>query len=163
MKSNVLGIDIGGVIIKTIDATSDTSFEEDFLLTPPVEFAIETIRVIVERQIFSDVYLISKCGHAVEILTMKWLEAHFFQQTGIRSDKVCFCRERKQKAKICDDLSVTHFVDDRLEVLGYLVTVKNLYLFQPNDAEMNKFSENRDRVQIVQNWLDLKKAIGSFQ
>lgn len=51
---------------------------------------------------------------------------------------------------------MTHFIDDRLEVLSYLTAVENLYLFQPLEAEIREFGEYLDRVHRVQTWSELK-------
>jgi hypothetical protein len=54
----------------------------------------------------------------------------FFKETGIDSSHLRFCRQRSEKADRCAELDVTHFVDDRVDVLGYLVgTVAHLFLF----------------------------------
>ena len=54
----------------------------------------------------------------------------FFKDTGIAEDHLHFCRTRPDKAPICRDLGITHFVDDRLDVLGYLTTVDCRILFR---------------------------------
>ena len=151
-----LGIDVGGVIIKKIDDSKDTSFDKDFLMTPEVHGAVESIRRIIDIRFGSNVYLISKCGPEVQALTRRWLEAHFFEKTGLSPNNVFFCLKREQKKEICDALGVTHFIDDRLEVLSHLVAVDNLYLFQPVQAEVQKFSQHLDRVNIVNSWEELQ-------
>ncbi|HVY84642.1 MAG TPA: hypothetical protein VG943_05890, partial [Caulobacterales bacterium] len=62
MPDEVLGIDIGGVIIRRFGDRSDTSFQKDFLKTPAVEGALETIRHLVDRRFGPRVHLVSKCG-----------------------------------------------------------------------------------------------------
>ena len=150
---DVLGIDIGGVIIQRIDPDADTSFQNDFVKTPPVEGAIETIAEIVDLRFAEHVFLISKCGPEVEALTVQWLEAHsFFQNSKIPVGNIRFCRERAEKALICEALGITHFIDDRLEVLSHLKTVPNLYLFQPRPEEVANFTQHRDTVRVAQSW-----------
>lgn len=152
-----LGIDIGGVIIQRIDGDSDTSFRQDFLRTPEVAGAIDSIRDIVDSGFGDKVWLISKCGPEVEGLTRSWLEAqHFFQRSGVLQDNIRFCRERVQKAAICEELGITHFIDDRLEVLSYLTSVGSLYLFQPREDEVGKFVRHIDRVRVVHAWSEIR-------
>ena len=155
MPGDVLGIDIGGVIIKKIDESSDTSFDEDFERTPAVVGAIGSIKLIMARRFGDNVYLVSKCGAKIEALTRRWLDLNFFQQTGFNPDNVHFCEQRNQKAPICDALRITHFIDDRLEVLSHLDTVKNLYLFQPTDDEVARFSTHLGAVTTVHSWADI--------
>ncbi len=158
MQKQALGIDIGGGIIKRIDADADTSFQDDFVNTPPVNGAIEAINDIASRRFGAHVYLVSKCGPDVEALTMQWLNAHrFFQRSGIPPGNIRFCRERDQKAQICAGLGITDFIDDRLEVLGNLKTVTNLYLFQPRADEVARFARHLSRVHVVHSWERLRE------
>jgi hypothetical protein len=46
--------------------------------------------------------------------------------------RVRFCRERPDKAVIAAELGLTHFVDDRVDVLEHMVgVVTHRYLFGP--------------------------------
>lgn len=151
----ILGIDIGGVIIDRGADGSDTSlFGGDYLNAPAVPQAFETITQI--RKDFNDVFLVSKCGHRIQQRTREWL-AHnkFFEQTGVKADNLKFCKERIQKAPICKDNKITHFIDDRLEILGYLETVPHKYLFRPSDREVGKFKQHLNLVTQVSSWKDL--------
>ncbi|MDP3770860.1 MAG: hypothetical protein Q8R16_01000, partial [bacterium] len=78
-----------------------------------------------------------------------------YERTGIGRDHVRFCRERHEKAGICEELGITHFVDDRLEVLGNLTTVGTLYLFQPRPNEVRRFAHFLDRVRQVNAWQEI--------
>jgi hypothetical protein len=47
-------------------------------------------------------------------------------------DHLRFCFERHEKARHCLDLGLTHFLDDRLDVLAHLEgVVPHRYLFGP--------------------------------
>lgn len=156
-----IGIDIGGVIIERLDAHRDTAFlAERFLDTPAVAGAFESIRDIVESRFGANAYLVSKCGPKVQSMTLQWLEARqFFRRTAIVPGNVRFCRERRHKASICDALGITHFVDDRLEVLSCLTTVANRYLFQPLAAEVEKFAGFRGLVREFGTWNELRREL----
>ncbi len=159
-----LGIDIGGVIIQRIDGDSDTSFHKDFLSTPEVADAIEAIRDIVGSRFGDRVWLISKCGPEVEGLTRHWLDARrFFQRSGVPQDNTRFCRERAQKAAICEGLGITHFIDDRLEVLSYLKSVESRYLFQPRPDEVGRFAQHLHGVRVVHNWSEIRDDLAPRQ
>lgn len=132
-----LGIDVGRVLISPGDESSpDTSFIggslEDALRTPPYERMFDVLPAIV-RRFAPDVWIVSKCGARVRDRTLAWFERHrFFERTGIDPAHVRFCRERSQKAGICADLGITHFVDDRYDVLEPMRgIVRFRFLFGP--------------------------------
>jgi hypothetical protein len=131
-----LGIDIGRVIIGPVDddGHADTSFlagtPDQAMATPPAVDAFATIARLADA-FDGQVWLVSKCGPRVQDKTRRWL-AHwrFWETTGIPPDQVRFCLERRDKAQHCAELGVTHFVDDRVDVLRHLVgLVSDLYLF----------------------------------
>ena len=54
----------------------------------------------------------------------------FFARTGVPAANVRFCLTREEKAPICEELALTHFIDDRVHIMQILRgTVANLYLF----------------------------------
>ena len=154
-EGEVLGVDIGGVIIdKANDGTDTSFFGENFLATTQVIEAFETLRDLVAQRFKQRVYLVSKCGAGVEHKTRQWMRHHSFHAfTGIASERMRFCRRREDKAGICKELGVTHFIDDKLEVLSYLVDiVPHLYLFQGNPNEVRRYAHVLPRVIPVDGW-----------
>lgn len=121
-ESPALGIDIGRVII---DGPShpdggDTAFfegdEATMLATPEMPGAVDTITRLV-RHFDGRVWLVSKCGLFVQRRTERWLDAHdFYRRTGVPREHVRFCRARADKRQHCEELGLTHFVDDHPEV-----------------------------------------------
>jgi hypothetical protein len=151
----ILGIDIGGVIIDRINEKTDTSFfNENYLQSTACPNAFEKIHALQQEYFKENVHLISKCGKKIQDKTLSWLTHHkFYTQTGIEESRVHFCRERREKKEICKQLGITHFVDDRLEILSYLLEfVPHLYLFSPRDEEVNKFKQHLSSVSIVHTW-----------
>ena len=137
MREARLGIDIGRVIIGGGDQPgADTQFldgdERRAMSTPAVEGAFETIGVL-SRVFAGRIWLVSKAGSRVQERTRRWLSARgFFQVTQIAPTHLRFCRERPQKADHASELALTHFIDDRLDVLQALRgTVERLFLFGP--------------------------------
>lgn len=132
--AGILGIDIGGVIIERATEPGDTSFFSGaYLQTPPVSGALESIRELRDGVFGDRIHLVSKCGEAVERKTRHWLEAvDFYDRTDIARINVHFCRKRIDKAPICEELGVTAFIDDRLDVLRHLATVERRILFGGN-------------------------------
>jgi len=133
-----LGIDIGRVLISP-DAhgtRGDTSFIggsiQDALDTPPYDGMMDVVPSLV-RLFRGRVWLVSKCGPRVQEKSRLWLRHHrFFERTGMAPENLRFCLERPQKADHCAQLGITHFIDDRLDVLQCLEgVVPHRYLFGP--------------------------------
>ncbi len=156
---DVLGVDVGGVIIDRVNDGTDTSFfGRNFLLTAAVADVFEVLKQLNER--FDKIVLVSKCGQSTQDRTRQWLAHHnFYDRTGLAEVDVHFCRERREKAPICQQLGVTHFIDDRLEVLGYLETVSNLYLFQPIESEVKRFSRFLPKVKRMNSWQEVLRDL----
>jgi hypothetical protein len=131
-----LGIDIGRVLMCPAgeDGRPDTSFleadERAALAVPPTPHMFDVVpRLVV---LFGQrVWLVSKAGPRIERLTRRWLDHHrFFDRTGLRRDRVRFCRRREDKRAHAESLGLTHFIDDRTDVLAHLRgLVPCLYLF----------------------------------
>jgi hypothetical protein len=79
----------------------------------------------------SSIVLVSHASTWAEHKIRYWLDAHlFFNRTGIARNEVYFCHDRQDKAAICQRERVSHFIDDRLEVLQHLQgVVDHRYLF----------------------------------
>jgi hypothetical protein len=134
-----LGIDIGRVLISPGNG-GDTSFIggsiQDALNTPPYDGMMDVVPELV--QLFGgQVWLVSKCGPRVQEKSRLWLRHHrFFERTGIAPENLRFCLQRPQKADHCSELGITHFIDDRLDVLRHLNgVVQHRYLFGPQKEQ----------------------------
>ncbi|MBT8492227.1 MAG: hypothetical protein KJO07_04135 [Deltaproteobacteria bacterium] len=130
-----IGIDFGRVIMCAVkDGVEDTSFLgrsfADAMKTPATPGALDCIAKLVERY-GGRVSVVSKCGESVENKTRAWLGRNdVYAATGLAKEQVHFCRKRHEKAPICRRLGITHFIDDRVDVLSHMVgIVPNLYLF----------------------------------
>lgn len=156
-----LGVDIGGVIIQPADDDADTSFFGDhYLRTPAVPGAFDGLAALVAGRFGPAVHLVSKCGEQTEARTREWLAHHDFHgRTGIPPAHVHFCRTRSEKAPIAAALGLTHFVDDKLEVLSYLSSVPHRFLFRPNPAEVAAYAEHLPGVHPVTSWPELVAAL----
>jgi hypothetical protein len=98
--------------------------------TPPSDGAMEVIQQLV-RATNGNVWLVSKAGPRIAALTTRWLShVGFFPKTGLPHGNVRFCRERADKALHAQKLRLTHFIDDRADVLAHLRdVVPHLFLF----------------------------------
>lgn len=158
MTQEVLGVDIGGVIMAHQAEGSDTSFFGDnYLESPATDFVFEALRALNTEGRFKDnVHIVSKCGKETERKSREWLNhRQFAEVTGIPESRLHFCKKRREKAPICESLGVTHFVDDKLEVLSYLPFVKSRYLYCPRESEVEKYSEHLSSVIRVATWTEL--------
>lgn len=166
---NHLGIDIGGVIIAQTAPDADTSFFGDnYLRTPEVEGAIDTIAQLNASDGFDgNISLVSKAGEDTIRKTRGWLQyREFYERTGINPSRVYFTAERTGKVAVARELGITHFVDNRAEVLKYLAkTVPNLYLFQPEESEVEKYAKVLSSITArVENMQELDQELRtSFQ
>jgi hypothetical protein len=156
----ILGVDFGGVINDGASHPSgdDTTFLsggfDDAMRTPVMAGAFESLARLNER--FSRrVWIVSKCGPRIQGRTEQWLDhVHFFERIGVDSSHVRFCRQRPEKADHCAELGVTHFIDDRADVLGHLVgIVDHLYLFGTRSGERPQFAVR------VRNWNEAEAGI----
>ncbi|MEZ5955602.1 MAG: hypothetical protein R3C27_00090 [Hyphomonadaceae bacterium] len=157
MKKDILGVDIGGVLIDRVADGTDTSFFSDrFLETPAVADGFATLARLRER--FGDgMHVVSKCGPNVERKSKLWLAHNRFTEiTGISLRQVHFCRKRIEKAPICARLGVTHFVDDRYDVMRHLTMVKHRYLFRPDEGDVQIAAQQPlNGMRIVHEWSEI--------
>lgn len=160
---NILGLDVGGVILDFVPyKDTDKDFGgPNYLETPEITDAIESISKLNKESRFAgNIYLVSKVKHD-EFRIKSWLEKHdFFTKTGIPEDHLFTCKERADKEAIVKRLGVTHFVDDRAEILETMVgLVPNLYQFQGLDENHADYAHVGDKLIKVHDWQDLYKKL----
>ena len=161
-----LGIDIGRVIIDgpSHPAGGDTAFftgdEATLVATPEMPGAMDVIARLVDA-FAGQVWLVSKCGPRVQARTLVWLRGNdFHARTGLPADQVRFCRTRPDKRLHCEELGLTHFVDDRLEVLSYLHTVAVRCLFRGRPAELQTHAHLLPQVAQAATWAEVLPLLG---
>lgn len=156
-----VGIDIGRVLMCPTqdDGSPDTSFlsatPEAALTTPAAAHAFSVIREL-SAKLSGRVWLVSKAGPRIQGLTLEWLRySAFYEQTGVAPTHVRFCRKRPEKRNIAIELRLTHFVDDRLDVLQHLRgVVPHLYLFGVQSGAPP------DWVRPTLDWLAVAQELG---
>ncbi len=157
-----IGIDIGRVIISGDTDVPDQFFGAEYLNVPPVAGSFEAIREIIEDYGPENVHLVSKCGERVQMRSLRWLNhLNFFGKTGCLPNHVWFCKERKDKKKICDRLRINIFIDDRFTVLNHLLHLDKLFLFKPNQKELQKFNnfQRKNNVIVVESWGEVIESV----
>jgi len=152
----VLGIDIGMVLIGERNLAvnvDDPGFPAAYLAREEVDGAIEAVVRLARERFGGHVCVVSKRSRQTRPLAVRWLiDRHFFTRVGIGIDDVHFCETREGKAPICKALGVTHFVDNRLEVLSHLSTVPNRYLINAEEEEVARFVDHLPLVTRVASW-----------
>lgn len=162
--SGKIGIDIGGVIIDKGNDREDTSlFGPKYLEARAVVGAISAIQKLNQEVFLGEVYLVSKCGEKVEERSREWLKANaFHEKTGVPQSRLRFCRERADKAPIARELGLTHFIDDKVEVLGYMRgIVANRILFNPRPNDLKYGSRTAGPMVLAFSWDDVLEHLGS--
>ncbi len=158
-----LGVDVGGVIIDAVrNDNTDTSFLSDnYLTTTAVPDAFNSLRHLVGSRFHENVFVVSKCGPVVEDKTRRWFtHHHFHERTGILEGHIRFCRKRPDKEPICKSIGITHFVDDRIDVLLYLSgTVPHLYLFNP-EPQAIEYAHQRGIIPVT-GWKEVLSALAN--
>jgi hypothetical protein len=158
MRESHLGIDIGRVIIGGEGA--DTQFldgdEASAMATPAVAGAFDAVADLM-RLFDGKVWLVSKAGPRIQARTRSWLDKRgFFDVTRLPRDHLRFCRERREKADHAMALGLTHFIDDRFDVLRHLEgIVPHRFLFGPQRRPY----ANGPTLTHVRDWRALLHAI----
>jgi len=150
-----LGVDIGNVIInhRLSDPNDKTLHEERYSTIPASEGVFEALKKLNEY-FKGEIYLISKATPWAEEKVKFWLTDNvFYEKTGLKPSNIIFVRERHEKDLICQKLGITHFIDDRLEVLSHMIeSTPHLYLFQPDEKEVKEFEKFLPKVTVVNSW-----------
>jgi len=160
-----IGVDIGNVIIGG-DTDNNAMFSDQYLMAPELPGAIETIAWLNQRSPFRGrVFLVSKCGENVQRKTWEWLAGRkFYEVTGVAEANVRFCEHRNEKAPIAKQLALTHFVDDRLEILKYLDGIcASRFLFRGKAKEIKEHLDALRTVTPVESWKELRSLLGSVR
>lgn len=138
-----IGIDFGNVISGGSGEDSDMFFGDDWLNTPEISGALESVKELSQSH---ELVVISKCGAKIQARTLGWMEEHgFHETTGITLEEVFFVRKRQQKAPLALKLSLDAFIDDRADVLSYMAVEPNIVehrlLFTSWDKTMRDISK----------------------
>lgn len=131
-----IGVDVGRVIMCPTkdDGSPDTSFLSanfhEAMSVKAADNCFEVLHQLVDKT-HSQVYIVSKCGNRIQDLTRQWFDAvDFYYMTGVERNQIHFVYKREDKQIVARELQLTHFVDDRTDVLLSLhQKVPNLYLF----------------------------------
>jgi hypothetical protein len=146
----VLGIDLGKTIV-TIDGESQKVAFPD---------AIRVIRRLARERFEGRVHIVSKVDEGQKKRALEWLdESGFYEETGVQRESVHFCAERREKAPICRTLGITHFIDDRPEVMSHMQDIPHRFLFRSIEEDVKAYEDKLSGVIHVKSWIEIEKLI----
>lgn len=152
----ILGVDIGGVILSRATQEHIERFRSSdrYLETPKIEGAVEGIRRLALGRFGPNIHLVSRINKGDEDKMMSWLRSiDFFMRASVIPYHVHFCEGRHEKQPICKSLGITHFIDDRSEILVSLKdTVEYLFLFNPDPEEVKGREISNIHVRLFNRW-----------
>ena len=158
-----LGVDFGNVIIDHVGFGTTPEFFQlgDYNTIPAVFGAFEALRLLNENRFRDNIFVVYNASDVADQKITSWLETHnFFDQTGISRDRVSRTQNGRNKRSLCGRYGATHFVDDRLEVLGHLIgKVENLYLFSPHHKEVERYKEFLNQVYELDSWSEIIRLL----
>lgn len=141
-----LGLDFGGVISQghTVDD-----------LMPGV---IDGVKLV--RSFFKEMFIVSRVDNVDSLnRVLQYMnDRQLWSQLGIPSDNIRFCIRRCDKAPICRDIGITHFVDDHTEVLTYMGSVPHRYALGTKPEELTVFPAENG-IQLCNTWPEIASLI----
>jgi len=155
------GTDFGGVIVRNGGQTEEDTVlnrrNGEEILLPGVLDALRRITEWCDGR----VWIVSKARPRTQALTLAWMQSvDFHKRTGVPADHVLFCLKREEKAGLCRQHAITHFVDDRAHVMEILRdTVPRLYHFGEADPPEGCPSWARH----VTGWADVLRELQAGQ
>jgi hypothetical protein len=143
MNDDILGVDCANVIFRPFSGRQ-------------ISGSITCLQKIKQSNRFSKIFIISRAGIWNRFFfPFRLSTLNFWQNTGITKDSLYFCWRNKDKASLCKILKVTHFVDDRLDVLQHLQGVKHLYALNPSERELSRYPETAKNIIVTKSWDEL--------
>ena len=130
--------------------------------TPAVDGAFAAVSELCTGMFAFRVHIVSKAGPRIAALTREWLDTKgFFEETGVPRSNLWFVRRREEKREECRRLAITHFVDDRLDVLTDLDNVAHRYLFTGGLGADPVPNSIPDDIEMCGTWEHVTRTIRS--
>ena len=148
-RSEAIGFDIGNTIMNSSIKTK-RPFPQSFRI----------IKRLTDERFGDKSYVVSKVNLEQEIRVKAWIKKNGLpEKTGIIPENIFFCRERHDKAPICNSLGITHFIDDRPEVLSHMESVPHRILFRGDKDDFKRFESKLHGVIRVKTWTEVEKLL----
>lgn len=139
---NILGVDLGWTVVNN---RTKEPYPDAFRVLK--RFALE----------WDNVYIISKVNEEQKLRSLVWLrDWDFHRNTRIPKENLFYCAERQDKGVIADTLSLTHFIDDRAEVLAFMAPDIEKFLFNPRPNDVVEHFNFLHNTKIVKDWKEIE-------
>jgi hypothetical protein len=154
--SNVrIGVDFGNVIIDHKGFGTNTEYIEqgDFNRIPPVAGSVQALASLLRQ----DVACIAVTYNATDVVDSKiidWLR-HWLPSELLNDERLIISRSLngRDKRLNCQLHQLTHFIDDRVEVLnGLMGVVPNRILLNYTVSEFDQFFDSLKKPKIASSW-----------
>lgn len=151
-----IGIDIEGVM-RSKNIRPQTV--DEYLTTAPLKDAPLAIKEMTKLFGNMNIFLISRCPKYAEKTITEWLNSNrLFNDPNLVSSNIYFCRKRIDKAVIAKRLQLTHFIDDRIDVLDAMKNiVANRILFTGGSNHHN--TEIDENITVLDSWNSILEHI----
>ncbi len=142
----IIGIDLGNTLIRRREV---------------MPHAFRVVRRLIEERFGENTHIVSRVSPEQEIRARAFVTGSEFQSNlGIPIERVHFCRERHEKGPICHRIGITHFIDDRPEVMVHMPTiVTHRILFNPNPDDLAKVKDQLGAILQVKDWLEVESFL----
>lgn len=156
-RREVLGFDFCGVT----NIGSDYFYQNDPRDVPPMAGAFRVLPGLSRKRFGENIWVISAAGPCKQEKTRDWFECHdAYARMLIPPEHVLFSPDRAGKAEVCRKIRVTHFIDDRLEVLLNLDQQVIKYLFRPSDQDRERQRQQfADSIHVVESWQEVGQLL----
>ncbi|MFY9457862.1 MAG: hypothetical protein WAP23_02950 [Candidatus Spechtbacterales bacterium] len=156
-RAEVLGIDFCGVT----NIGSDDFYQNDPRGVPPMAGAFKVLPRLSRKRFGENIWVISAAGPRKQKKTRDWFECHDgYARMLIPPEHVLFSPDRAGKAEVCKKIGVTHFIDDRLEILLNLDQQVIKYLFRPSDLDRERQRRQfPDSIHVVDSWQEVGRVL----
>jgi hypothetical protein len=122
--------------------------------------SFESLAEVVRSGQFENVYIVSRASLITRTYFLFRLSrSGFWEKTGIPRKNIRFCLKNREKVGICKQLGVTHFIDDRPQVLAPMQDLERRFAFNPKPREEKKYSAVLAGSTIVRSWKELKPLL----
>ncbi len=162
-----LCVDMGNVIIDHLGFGTTEQFvnEGNYCEIPPVKDVLFFLAKLNAERFKNNVYVIYNATGVADSKIDSWLDCNdFCEITKIERNRIIRSKGGRNKTGFCIEKGISHFIDDRLEVLSYLFNVvPNLFLFRGQNREIKKFKFCLSNVKRLENWSDLYTLLNDSQ
>lgn len=158
-----LGVDLGNVIIDHVGFGTTPEFLQfgDYNSIPAVKGVFEALERLNQERFNGNIFVVYNASDVANQKIVSWLRYHnFSKKTGIGCRRIQRTKKGRDKSSVCDIYGATHFIDDRLEVLGHLVgKVEHLYLFRPQECEVGQYEQFLPYIRKVLSWEEILQLL----